>query len=76
MNDEEMCSKGAPICWAVLACVIVMTVSIALDTYASWQYRSQVQAELMFVKCVSGESIQFDDRIVTCQISKPILRGI
>jgi len=70
---DDMCCRASPLCWAVLACIIVMTVSIALDAYASWQYRSQVQVEAAFIQCLGGAAIDMGDTVVLCQVSRPIV---
>jgi len=80
MNEEDpiedMCRNGYPLCWAVLACIVVLVVAAVLDTYAEWQYHGQVETVQMFVDCINGAGIQIDDRVVTCNVSKTLVGGI
>ena len=80
MTEKEcidyLCCRASPLFFAVIACVVIMTVSIALDTYASWKYNGQTETVRMFIDCLNGVSIQIGDRIVTCNISKPLVKGI
>jgi hypothetical protein len=67
---EEMERKVEPLTIMVAALMIALIANSALEAYAAYKYKSQIDAANVFASCLNGQQIEIGDSWARCKVKK------
>jgi hypothetical protein len=74
---DEMERKVEPLAIVVAVCLIVLLANSALEAYAAYKYKSQIDAANVFASCLNGQQIEVGDSWARCKVTKiTLVEGI
>jgi hypothetical protein len=67
---DEMERKVEPLAIVVAVCLIALLANSALEAYAAYKYKSQIDAANVFASCLNGQQIEIGDSWARCKVEK------